>query len=238
MSVAERLHARGSTQARYAEVTGVEPGAAAIEAASPRVRPRIVHDTFAQACSGRTPSRSLRSSRVSTTSPIQRRQWLRLRVCWLLAVFLLCLNHDVRALSARALGEHSPIFDVEHTYLWSEETLGLLMRKHGLAPVAGGSVVNHYSLGYVSQLLPLRAGQRAACCGRSTGPGSGGSRSSYRLAISGSPGANRWLMALLSAATTATCLSERSLETMQVGSRQRAAATQRFAPGDPEIAKR
>jgi SAM-dependent methyltransferase len=68
---------------------------------------------------------------------------------------VLCLNHNVRAVSARLLGQRSPIIDVEHTYLYSRKTVRLLLEKVGFADVKTGTVVNVYPLQYLAWLLPL-----------------------------------------------------------------------------------
>jgi 2-polyprenyl-3-methyl-5-hydroxy-6-metoxy-1,4-benzoquinol methylase len=63
--------------------------------------------------------------------------------------------HDVKSLSARLLGKWSPIFDVEHTYLFSQETAAKLLREVGFVNVKTGRYKNHYSLAYLTQLVPL-----------------------------------------------------------------------------------
>lgn len=68
---------------------------------------------------------------------------------------VLCLNHDAGALSARVLKERSPIVDIEHTYLYSRETLGRLLEAQGYRVRGGGAVRNTYSLRYLTHLLPL-----------------------------------------------------------------------------------
>lgn len=68
---------------------------------------------------------------------------------------LLILNHNISALSARLLGERSPIIDIEHTYLYNPRTLERLLGGHGFAVKECGPVFNEYSLSYLMQLLPL-----------------------------------------------------------------------------------
>jgi SAM-dependent methyltransferase len=73
---------------------------------------------------------------------------------------LLCLNHDVEAMSARLLGERSPIIDVEHTYLYSPKTIGRIFASHGYVVVQQGRVFNTVGLRYLIHLLPLSARAR------------------------------------------------------------------------------
>jgi SAM-dependent methyltransferase len=68
---------------------------------------------------------------------------------------MLCLNHNVSAMSARLLGERSPIVDIEHTYLYNPQTITSIFTAHGFEVLRVGPVRNQYSLSYLSQLVPL-----------------------------------------------------------------------------------
>jgi SAM-dependent methyltransferase len=68
---------------------------------------------------------------------------------------LLCLNHDAAALSARVLGARSPIIDIEHTYLYNQETIARLTADQGYQVLESGTVWNTYSMRYLAHLLPL-----------------------------------------------------------------------------------
>jgi SAM-dependent methyltransferase len=63
--------------------------------------------------------------------------------------------HNVNALSARLLKSRSPIFDIEHTYLYSRNTLTNCLKQAGFVDIKVGSYSNFYSLAYLTQLLPL-----------------------------------------------------------------------------------
>jgi SAM-dependent methyltransferase len=71
--------------------------------------------------------------------------------------FVLSVNHNVAAFSARLLGERSPIVDIEHTYLYSPATMTRLFASHGFQVRRVGSVFNNYSLYYLTRLAPLPA---------------------------------------------------------------------------------
>jgi SAM-dependent methyltransferase len=71
---------------------------------------------------------------------------------------VLILNHNVDAVSARILGERSPIIDIEHTYLYSPRTLSRLLEAHRFKVRDSGRVWNRYSLSYFMRLVPLPAG--------------------------------------------------------------------------------
>lgn len=68
---------------------------------------------------------------------------------------ILCLNHNVEAVSAKLLGERSPIIDVEHTYLYTPQTLSKLLESRGFRVRKTGGVLNTYPLRYIFRLLPL-----------------------------------------------------------------------------------
>ena len=66
-----------------------------------------------------------------------------------------CVTHDTGAFSAKVLGERSPIFDIEHTYLFNQHNLSSLFTKTGFEQVTAFSVPNRYSLNYWMHLFPL-----------------------------------------------------------------------------------
>lgn len=63
--------------------------------------------------------------------------------------------HNSKSWSARILKNKSPIFDVEHTYLYDKRTLKLLLEKSGFQEVYIKSYWNSYSLAYLVHLLPI-----------------------------------------------------------------------------------
>lgn len=142
----------------WADVRGVEPTVSAVERADPQIRPRIVcdvmkpglfeHESFDTVCIFQTLDHLPDPGEI-------------LDECFRLLRprgRLLCLNHDVASLSARFLGERSPIVDIEHTYLYSVGTLTQLLAKHGYGVVESGSVRNTYSFRYLLQMAPLSGG--------------------------------------------------------------------------------
>jgi SAM-dependent methyltransferase len=69
------------------------------------------------------------------------------------AFFLVCHNH--RALSARLLGLKSPIFDIEHLQLFSPKSARRMLEKAGFDRIEVRSVVNRYPVHYWTKLAPL-----------------------------------------------------------------------------------
>lgn len=69
---------------------------------------------------------------------------------------LLLMNHDVNALSARILGEKSPIFDIEHTYLYSQATITQILKKNRFTIEKIYDPPSLFQLRYLARLLPLK----------------------------------------------------------------------------------
>jgi len=135
---------------------GVEPSHDAVRKASPRVRPGIKVGMFSRdlfpanffdlICIFQTMDHLLDPSGV-------------LRDCLVLLKpggLILAINHNARAVSARILGERSPIFDIQHTYLYDAATMRKLFEKSGFAVLNAFSVKNKFSMEYLLFLLPLK----------------------------------------------------------------------------------
>jgi SAM-dependent methyltransferase len=75
------------------------------------------------------------------------------------ALFIVC--HNRRAASARLLGRHSPIFDVEHLQLFSPRSLRQLLGESGFTDVSVRPVLNSYPIRYWARLAPIPAGPKA-----------------------------------------------------------------------------
>jgi SAM-dependent methyltransferase len=139
----------------YEEVRGVEPTLAAANAASPAIREFIETEPMRDGLFA--PDQFDVITLFQTLDHLGDPNAVLAEAARALrgGGILFCLNHDVEALSARVLGARSPIFDLQHMYLYSHSTLGRLVEKQGLIPVARGRVVNDYSLRYLAQLVPL-----------------------------------------------------------------------------------
>jgi SAM-dependent methyltransferase len=139
----------------YPVVRGVEPSADAVAQAPPGLREAIVVDVMRAGLFEEQSFDAICLFQVLDHLPDPAGV---LRECLRLlrpGGLVLCLNHDVEALSARLLGERSPIVDVEHTYLFSQRTISRLLEALGFRMLACGPARNTYSLRYLSHLLPL-----------------------------------------------------------------------------------
>ena len=136
-------------------VHGVEPSGDAIAKASDAVRPLIIKEMMGPELFA---PRSLSAvtlfqvlDHISDPIPLLEECCRALRP----GGVILAWNHNIEAISARVLGERSPIVDVGHTYLYSPDTMRQLFVKAGFVAPDVQSVRNRYSVRYVAQLVPL-----------------------------------------------------------------------------------
>jgi SAM-dependent methyltransferase len=69
--------------------------------------------------------------------------------------YLIAFNHNVESVSARLLGERSPIIDIEHIYLFSKITIRVLFENQGYDVIQIYNPWNTLSLSHLVHLLPL-----------------------------------------------------------------------------------
>jgi SAM-dependent methyltransferase len=149
----------------YRSVRGVEPSQAAVGQAAPEVRNAIVCDLMRPGLFGPGEFDVICLFQVFDHVPDP---GALLDACFAAlrpGGLVLSLNHNIEAVSARLLGERSPIVDIEHTYLYSPATMARLFTAHGFGVLKTGSVRNRYSLRYLVRLLPLPAGPKRAALG-------------------------------------------------------------------------
>ena len=68
---------------------------------------------------------------------------------------LIITCHDVQGWTARLLGEGSPIFDVEHTFFFSRQTLGRLLEETGYRVLKVCSLYDTYRIDYWLRMAPV-----------------------------------------------------------------------------------
>lgn len=145
----EEAQARG-----YADVRGVEPSAEAIAKAAPGVRERILCDMMRPGLFPEASFDVVCLFQVFDHLPDPAGVLSEAHRVLKPGGFVLILNHNIEALSARLLGERSPIIDIEHTYLYSPATLTRMAVAKAFAVRETGRVWNCYSLHYLVRLLP------------------------------------------------------------------------------------
>jgi SAM-dependent methyltransferase len=138
----------------YKKVFGVEPSRSAVEQANPVVQEFIHNDILRP---------GLLSQVVDTICMFQLFDHVPepeafLATCSQILMpggLILCLNHNIQAVSARMLSEKSPIVDIEHTFLYSPDTIQKLFQKNGFRVLEVGPARNFISLLSLFRLLPL-----------------------------------------------------------------------------------
>ena len=143
--------------AGFVNVVGVEPSAAPVRAAKPRVRDLIRHSPF------RASDFAEESFRLVTCFQTLEHVHDPLQLCREVlritkkggAFFTVC--HNRRALSARVMGAKSPIFDVEHLQLFSPTSVRHLFERAGFSRVDVYPIVNRYPINYFARLFPVPA---------------------------------------------------------------------------------
>jgi SAM-dependent methyltransferase len=146
----------------YRSVRGVEPSRAAVSQAAPEVRDAIVCDLMRPGLFAPGAFDVICLFQVFDHVPDP---GTLLDACFAAlrpGGLVLSINHNITAVSARLLGERSPIVDIEHTYLYSPATMARIFGAHGFGIRGAGSVRNQYALRYLVRLLPLPAGPKRA----------------------------------------------------------------------------
>lgn len=139
----------------FANVTGLEPSSAPVEAADPSVKSDIMQAMFT---SGMFPAETF--SLVTCFQTIEHVSFPK-ALCEEAVSILkpggaLCIvAHNRRALSARLLGRNSPIFDLEHLQLFSPSSLRQLLESAGLKSVEVKALWNRYPIAYWTRLFPI-----------------------------------------------------------------------------------
>ncbi|OHA87542.1 MAG: hypothetical protein A3A96_01045 [Candidatus Zambryskibacteria bacterium RIFCSPLOWO2_01_FULL_39_39] len=140
----------------YKKVFGVEPSSEAIAKASVNIKASIKQgmfdknmfppNSFDVICMFQTLDHFLDPSKVLSDALILLKP----------GGVLIAINHNLKSLSARILGEKSPIIDIEHTYLYDKNTIRKLFEKCNYEVLKVFYPKSRHSLGYLFSLLPLR----------------------------------------------------------------------------------
>jgi 2-polyprenyl-3-methyl-5-hydroxy-6-metoxy-1,4-benzoquinol methylase len=139
----------------FPSVVGVEPGRKAVEAAHPDIRDLIVNDFFHESMFEENsfdvvcifqvldhlldPNEVLRAARTLIRP----------------GGYLLSINHNVRSWITRILREYSPMFDIEHIYLFDTSTMRKFLENHDLRVEHIQGLANSYALGYAIKMFPF-----------------------------------------------------------------------------------
>jgi SAM-dependent methyltransferase len=141
--------------AGYRGLVGVEPSEAPIRAARPEVRGLIRQGLFSR--------REFEKGSFSLITCFQTLEHLDdpLDVCTASYDLLkpggafFTVAHNYRSVSAKLLGMKSPIYDIEHLQLFSQASLGHLLRRAGFTGVKVFPIANSYPFHYWLKIMPL-----------------------------------------------------------------------------------
>ena len=139
----------------FREVTGVEPSRDATDQANPAIRSKIICDMLRP---GLLPINTFSAICMFQTFDHVSEPNVLLEECFRLLQpggLILCLNHNVEAISSRVLKEKSPIIDIEHTYLYSPKTMKRLFENRGLRVLEAGPAWNIIRLHSLLRLFPM-----------------------------------------------------------------------------------
>ena len=137
------------------KVTGIEPSDKAINSASAKVRPYFIKSMMKP---GLVPNNSIDIVTAfhvldHLVDPLE---VVKISIEALAGKgFFIAAVHNERSISAKIFKNKSPIFDVEHTFLFSKSTAIKLLELAGLKNVICKSYANTFSLAYLIQLIPI-----------------------------------------------------------------------------------
>lgn len=138
-------------------VWGVEPGKQMVEEAPERLRHRITNDVFKKQQFARDTFDAVccfhTLDHMTDPNMFAKEAYNILKP----GGFVLVVVHDTDGLSVKLFGERSPIFDIEHIYLFNKQTLRQLFLKHGFASVNVSDLTNTYPLSYWFRMSGLPA---------------------------------------------------------------------------------
>jgi SAM-dependent methyltransferase len=139
----------------YRHLQGIEPGEEAVRRAPEQIRPVIRSDFFSDD--------SYPTGSFDLVCCFQVMDHMPDPAMFMRAVYnvladggrFLTINHDIRAPITRLLGEHSPMYDIEHIYLFDRSTICKLFVKSGFDVSYCRPLRNSYTVDYALKMLPL-----------------------------------------------------------------------------------
>jgi SAM-dependent methyltransferase len=143
--------------AGFTHVYGVEPGKAAVAKASPDLRCRIVNDFFQPDLFPGVLFDVVCCFQIFDHMPDPNRFLSDIHKVLTPGGIVLAINHNIRALITRMLGEKSPMFDIEHIYLFDKHTIRKIFEANGFEVSRWANLSNSYRLAYAVKMFPFPA---------------------------------------------------------------------------------
>lgn len=142
----------------FKDIIGFEPSRDCYKQATDHIKKHIIQDVYRPELLGEKKYDIAASFHVWDHLSDPRKSLLSLIENLRPGGHVLMVCHDVESWSAKILGSYSPIFDIEHVYLFSQQTIRKLYESAGLDVVEVGSLMNCYPLGYWLRMLPAMGG--------------------------------------------------------------------------------
>lgn len=137
-----------------AEISGFEPSKDCLAKASERVKPHIINHPFDPQVLSRKTFDLVCGFHILDHLSDPAKTLTSIKSCLHPGSYILLVCHDVESWSAKLLGENSPIFDIEHIYLFSRRSIQRLLEMAGFQLLESGLVTNTYPLGYWIRMVP------------------------------------------------------------------------------------
>ncbi|GGB13580.1 hypothetical protein GCM10011491_46590 [Brucella endophytica] len=142
-------------QAGYEKITGVEPGREAVSRAEPDIRACIINDFF--------DSKMFEEGSFDIVCCFQIMDHLPNPAAFVAAVHgilaadgvFLAINHNIRARLPKLLGERSPMYDIEHIYLFDCSTMSRLLKNAQFSVSRCEPISNSYTVDYALKMFPF-----------------------------------------------------------------------------------
>lgn len=139
------------------DMVGIEPSHSAIMNASEKVKKYLVNDFF--------PTKKIKKESIDIICIFQTLDHIVdvndfLKQCYAVLKkggVILSIVHNTDGLSVKIFGEKSPIFDIEHIYLFNAENLPKIFVKNNFKPREVFNVVNTFPIRYWLRMLPANS---------------------------------------------------------------------------------
>ena len=139
----------------FSHVSGIEPGKQSVAMARPDIKKHLIVDFF--------PSLKVKPNSQDIICTFQTLDHSTDPNAFLTSChkalkkdgLVLCILHDTQGLSVKLLNENSPIFDIEHIFLFNKSNLKQIFLQNGFTPIEVMNVKNTFPLRYWLRMLPF-----------------------------------------------------------------------------------
>jgi SAM-dependent methyltransferase len=139
----------------FTDVTGVEPGKEAVAKASGDIRERIVNDFFRPHMFAAESFDVVCCFQIFDHLPDPNGFLRDIATVLRPEGRVIAINHNIRALITKVLGERSPMYDIEHICLFDRHTIRRLFEANGFDVIRVSGLSNGYAPAYAAKMFPL-----------------------------------------------------------------------------------